>query len=85
MPRAGLHNGIPAFKTLMRGIHEAQTDRRWIEQHYLAEGDFVVVYGVREGFWRSASFRGVATPRPGMITTELAHMFRIHDGLIAEH
>jgi predicted SnoaL-like aldol condensation-catalyzing enzyme len=45
----------------------------------------VIVYGVREGNWRARSFRGVATPTPGHIATELAHMFRLQDGRIAEH
>jgi predicted SnoaL-like aldol condensation-catalyzing enzyme len=83
--RPGLQNGIEAFTALMRGIHESQTDRRWTEQRYVAEGDFVVVYGVRDGYWRSPHFRGVPIPNPGSISTELAHMFRLRDGLIAEH
>jgi predicted SnoaL-like aldol condensation-catalyzing enzyme len=83
--RPGLQSGIEAFKTLMRGVHGSQTGRRWTEQRYVADGDFVVVYGVREGFWRSPHFRGVPTPNPGIISTELAHMFRLQDGLIAEH
>ena len=82
--RAGLQNGIESFKTLMLSIHESQTDRHWTEQRYLAEGDLVIVYGVREGDWRAPSFRGVTTPA-GHIATELAHMFRLEDGLITEH
>ena len=69
----------------MRSIHEAQDDRHWSEQRYVAEDDVVVVYGVREGYWRAASFRGLATPEPGQIATELAHMFRLEGGRIAEH
>jgi predicted SnoaL-like aldol condensation-catalyzing enzyme len=83
--RPGLQNGLQALKTLMRGIHESQAERRWTRQRYVAEGDIVVVYGVREGYWHSPSFRGVPTPSPGMISTELAHMFRFRGGLIAEH
>jgi predicted SnoaL-like aldol condensation-catalyzing enzyme len=47
--------------------------------------DLVIVLGVREGVWRAPSFRGLATPRPGHIATELAHMFRLENGRIAEH
>ncbi|HEX9547809.1 MAG TPA: ester cyclase [Acidimicrobiales bacterium] len=72
--RPDLQNGIESFKTLMRSIHESQADRHWTEQHYVAEDDLVIVYGVREGYWRAASFRGVSTPNPGQIATELAHM-----------
>ena len=59
--RPGLQNGIDAFKALMRGIHESQSERRWTEQTLVAERDRVVVYGVREGHWRGPSFRGVTT------------------------
>jgi predicted SnoaL-like aldol condensation-catalyzing enzyme len=83
--RPGLQNGIDSLKTLMRSIHESQSDRHWTEQHYVAEGDLVIVFGVREGYWLSPSFRGVSTPHPGRIATELAHMFRLRDGLIVEH
>jgi predicted SnoaL-like aldol condensation-catalyzing enzyme len=82
--RPGLQNGLEAFKALMRGIHQSQGERRWTEQRYVAENDLVVVYGIREGCWRAPSFRGVTTPE-GKIATELAHLFRLHDGLIAEH
>jgi len=83
--RAGLQHGLESFKVLMRSIHEAQDDRHWSEQRYVAEDDVVVVYGVREGYWRAGSFRGLATPEPGQIATELAHLFRLEGGRIAEH
>jgi predicted SnoaL-like aldol condensation-catalyzing enzyme len=83
--RPGLQNGIESLKILMRSIHESQAERRWTTQRYVAEDDLVIVYGVREGYWRAPSFRGVATPNPGRIATELAHMFRLKDGRIAEH
>ena len=82
--RPGLQNGLEAAKTLLRGIHESQGERRWTEQFYVAEGDLVAVFGVREGYWRASSFRGVPTPE-GQISTALAHLFRLRDGLIAEH
>jgi hypothetical protein len=40
--RLGLIDGIEAFKRLMAFVHDAQTDRRWTEQHYVAEGVLVV-------------------------------------------
>lgn len=83
--RPGLQNGLKSFKELLRSIHDSQSDRRWTEQRYVAEDDIVIVYGVREGYWCAASFRGVATPDPGDIATELAHMFRLENGRIAEH
>jgi predicted ester cyclase len=83
--REELREGVEAFKRLMSLVLEAQADRRWTEQHYVAEGDLVVVYGVREGTWRASTFRGVATPNEGHVSVELAHMFRVRDGLICEH
>jgi predicted SnoaL-like aldol condensation-catalyzing enzyme len=83
--RAELRRGVTALKRLMTLVLNAQADRRWTEQHYVAEGDLVVVYGVREGTWLASRFRGIATPRQGHVSVELAHMFRVRDGLIHEH
>ena len=33
----------------------------------------------------ASTFRGVATPNEGHVSVELAHMFRVRDGLICEH
>jgi predicted SnoaL-like aldol condensation-catalyzing enzyme len=83
--RPDLRDGIEAFKKLIGFVHGSQADRRWTEQHYVAEGDLVVVYGVREGTWQAPAFRGVSTPVTGYISTELPHMFRLRHGLIEEH
>jgi predicted ester cyclase len=83
--RAELRLGVKAFKQLMAAVLDAQADRHWTEQHYVAEGDLVVVYGIREGTWLSSRFRGIATPRQGHVSVELAHMFRVRDGRIHEH
>ena len=66
-------------------VLEAQTDRRWTEQHYVAEGELVVVYGVREGTWRASAFRRGRHTEQRRCALELAHMFRVRDGLICEH
>jgi predicted ester cyclase len=83
--REELREGVESFKRLMSFVLEAQADRRWTEQHYVAEGELVVVYGVREGTWVASTFRGIATPNDGHVSVELAHMFRLRDGLICEH
>jgi predicted ester cyclase len=51
----------------------------------LADGDLVVVYGVREATWQGQRFRGLSTPQGKRIAVELAHMFRLVDGKIIEH
>jgi ketosteroid isomerase-like protein len=78
--RAELRDGIDAFKQLMAIVHGSQSDRHWTEQHYLADGDLVVVYGVREGTWQAPAFRGISIPQEGHVSTELAHMFRLRTG-----
>lgn len=83
--RVGLRNGIEALKQLMASVHQAQTDRRWTEQRYVAEDDLVVVYGVREGTWLAHEFRGVTNLSSAHVSVELAHKFRVRDGLIREH
>jgi predicted ester cyclase len=35
--------------------------------------------------WEASSFRGIHTPPGGRVSVELAHMFRLCDGKIAEH
>jgi predicted ester cyclase len=77
--------GVENIKAVLEFSRHAQPDQRWVEQYFVAEGDLVVVYGRREGTWQASSFRGVNTPSGTRVSVELAHMFRLHDGKIAEH
>jgi predicted ester cyclase len=56
---------------------------RWRECTVVAEGDFVVQFGVREGRWPGGTFRGVEVPA-GDYTREFGVMYRLSDGRIAE-
>jgi predicted ester cyclase len=78
-------HGIQNVGAVIEFSRHAQPDQRWVEQHIVAEGDLVVVYGRRDGTWRAPSFRGIDTPSGGPVSVELAHMFRLRDGRIAEH
>lgn len=78
-------HGVENLKAILTFTRGAQPDQRWIEQHVVAEGDLVVVYGRRDGTWQAPSFRGFDTPQNVPISVELAHMFRLHDGKIVEH
>lgn len=78
-------HGIDNLKAVLTFTRGAQPDQRWTEQHVVAEGEFVVVYGRRDGTWQAPSFRGFDTPQDLPISVELAHMFRVHDGKIVEH
>ena len=77
--------GVENIVAVLEFSRRAQPDQRWVEQQFVAEGDFVVVYGRREGTWQASSFRGVDTPLGKRVSVELAHMFRLRDGKIAEH
>ena len=59
-----------------------QTDR-WRECKVVAEDDFVVQFGIREGRWPGGTFRGVPL-REGHYDREFAVMYRIAGGRIAE-
>jgi predicted ester cyclase len=78
-------HGMENIRTVIEFTRRAQPDRRWVEQHTVAEGDLVVVYGRRDGTWSGSSLRGIETPSSGPVSVELAHMFRLRDGKIAEH
>jgi predicted ester cyclase len=78
-------HGVENIRAVLEFSRRAQPDQRWVEQHFVAEGDLVVVYGRREGTWQAPSFRGIETPASGRVSVELAHMFRLRDGKIAEH
>ncbi len=56
---------------------------RWQQVVVVAEGDYVVQYGIREGHWPGGSFRGVQIPA-GDYTREVAFMYRLQQGRIAE-
>jgi predicted ester cyclase len=82
---AGNNRGIEAIKRVVGFSRAAQPDQHWTWKAVVAEGDLVVVYGVREATWQAEKFRGLATPPGKHVAVELAHMFRVQDGRIAEH
>lgn len=56
---------------------------RWRSMTVIAEGDFAVQYGVREGHWPGGRFRGIDVPA-GNYTRDFAVMYRLDHGRIAE-
>jgi predicted ester cyclase len=77
--------GIENLKAVVEFSRSAQPDQHWVEQHIVGDGDLVIAYGRREGTWQATSFRGIETPTNRPVSVELAHMFRLRDGKIAEH
>lgn len=76
--------GLEGTREFLRtaGRRQWQADR-WQTATVVAEGDFVVQFGVREGHWPGGSFRGVDVP-PGDYTRDFAVMYRLAGGRIAE-
>lgn len=60
-------------------------DQRWTNELLIAEGDLVVMHGIREATWQADAFRGTPTPKGKAIAVELVHIFRILNGKIVEH
>lgn len=77
---AGLEGTREFLRTTGRKQWKAD---RWQRVTVVAEGDFVVQFGVREGHWPGGSFRGIDVP-PGHYTRDFAVMYRLVDGRIAE-
>jgi len=82
---AGHQLGLDSMSQVIRGSPVAMPDQRWLDVRLIAQHDLVVVHAVREATWRAPEFRGVAIPTQGRVSGELVHVFRLRDGLIAEH
>ena len=55
----------------------------WNDSVIVAEGDYVVQFGVRAGTWRGGAFLGFPAD-PGPYSRQVAFCYRIQDGKIAE-
>lgn len=77
--------GAAGVKRVVAHSRAAMPDQRWTNEMIIAEGDLVVIHGIREATWQAESFRGVATPKGKRIAVELVHVFRVRDGKIVEH
>src|SRR2546430_1891984 len=77
--------GTEGVKRVVRFSRAAQPDQRWTHEMMIAEGDLVVIHGIREATWQAESFRGISTPKGKPVAVELVHIFRIRDAKIVEH
>jgi predicted ester cyclase len=78
-------HGMAGAKKVVGFSRAAMPDQRWTNEMLIAEGDLVVMHGIREATWQADAFRGVPTPKGKAIAVELVHIFRIRDGKIVEH
>ena len=88
MVNHALAPGRPAGLAGTREFLSTQGSSRWRSDSWrqlvvVAEGDYVVQYGIREGHWPGGSFRGVQIPE-GDYTRDVAFMYRLEHGRIAE-
>jgi ketosteroid isomerase-like protein len=79
----GRPSGIEGTRQFLASPGRSKMAGRWVSSIVVAEGDFVVQFGVRAGECDGASFRGFSLP-PGSYTRDAAFMFRLVDGRIAE-
>ena len=77
--------GTAGLKRVVGFSRAAMPDQRWTNEMVVAEGDLVVIHGIREATWQAETFRGIATPKGKRIAVERVHIFRVRDGKIVEH
>jgi predicted ester cyclase len=74
--------GLDGTREFLRTASRFRSDG-WRELIVVAEGDYVVQYGVRAGQWPGGPFLGVSAP-PGPYARGTAFMYRLVEGRIAE-
>jgi ketosteroid isomerase-like protein len=79
----GQPSGIEGTRRFLTSPGRRTHAGRWVERVVVAEGDYVVEYGVRAGNWPAGPFRGIDVPG-GPYERDVAFMYRLEDGRIAE-
>jgi predicted ester cyclase len=77
--------GTAGAKRVVAFSRAAMPDQRWTNEMLIAEGDLVVMHGIRVATWQADNFRGIPTPKGKPVSVELVHIFRVRDGKIVEH
>jgi ketosteroid isomerase-like protein len=76
--------GLAGTREFLRtGMPRLENDGWGDDSVMVAEGDYVVQFGVRAGTWQGGPFLGVDAS-PGPYSREVAFCYRIRDGKIAE-
>ncbi len=75
--------GLEGTRQFLRNAGKDFLADRWDQLVVVAEGDYVVQFGVRGGRWTGGSFLGVDAPA-GNYSREVAFVYRLVDGRIAE-
>ena len=80
---AGAAPGLEGTRAFLRKAKRSQYPARWVESRIVAEGDYVVQFGVREQVWPGGPFRGFDFPA-GTFLRETTFAYRLENGRIAE-
>jgi predicted ester cyclase len=75
--------GLEGTRDFLRTGMAQLNEDGWTESVMVAEGDYVVQFGVRGGHWRGGAFLGIDA-RPGPYSREVSFCYRIEDDKIAE-
>lgn len=79
----GRPSGIEGTREFLASRQRDRTAAGWAWSVVVAEGDYVVQFGSRTGEWAGGAFRGFSV-RSGTFTRDVAFMYRLVDGRIAE-
>ena len=80
---AGAAPGIEGTRAFLLKAQRSKYPARWVESHVVAEGDYVVQFGVREQTWPGGRFRGHDFPA-GTFRRETVFAYRLEHGRVAE-
>ena len=75
--------GLEGTREFLRTGMPQLNEDGWAESVMVAEGDYVVQFGVRSGNWRGGPFLGIDA-NAGPYSREVAFCYRIQDNKIAE-
>jgi predicted ester cyclase len=75
--------GLEGTREFLRTGMPRLNEDGWTDSVMVAEGDYVVQFGVRGGNWRGGSFLGIDAD-PGPYSREVAFCYRIENDKIAE-
>jgi predicted ester cyclase len=75
--------GLEGTRDFLRNGMKRLNEDGWTASVMVAEGDYVVQFGVRGGTFQGGSFLGIDA-NPGPYSREVAFCYRIENGKIAE-
>ena len=75
--------GLEGTREFLRTGMPQLNEDDWTDSVMVADGDYVVQFGVRGGNWRGGPFLGIDA-HAGPYSREVAYCYRIQDGKIAE-